>query len=58
MLVYEFGGGCIVLGLLVSLVLIARGGGAINMVIVAVLFILGLVWVDLGVAQAHVSRSA
>ena len=46
------------LGSLVSQVLIARGGGAIDMVMMAVLFIPGLVWVDHGVAQAHVSRSA
>ena len=38
--------------------LIAEGGGAISMMVVTVLFLPGLVWVDIGVAQAHVSRSA
>ena len=46
------------LGSLVSQVLIAKGGGAIDMAMMAVLFFPGLVWVDIGVAQAHVSRSA
>ena len=58
MLVYGCGRGCIFLGSLVSQVLIAKGGGAIDMEMMAVLFIPGLVWVDVGVAQAHVSRSA
>ena len=58
MLVHVCGRGCIFLGSLVSQVLIAKGGGAIDMVMMAVLFIPGLVWVDFGVAQAHVSRSA
>ena len=57
-LVHVCGRGCIFLGSLVFLVLIARGGGAIDMVMMAVLFFPGLVWVDFGVAQAHVSRSA
>ena len=35
-----------------------RGGVAINMVMIAVLFFPRLVWVDLAVVQAHVSRSA
>ena len=58
MLVHVFGRGCIFLGSLDSLVLIAEGGGTISMMVVTVLFLPGLVWIDLGVAQAHVSRSA
>ena len=34
---------------------VVRGGDTISVVMVAVLFIPGLVWVDLGIAQAHVS---
>ena len=58
MLVHVCGRGCIDLGSLVSQVLIAKGSGAIDKVMMAILFIPRLVWVDIGVAQAHVSRSA
>ena len=51
MLVHVCGRGCIVLGFLVSQMLIVRGGVAINMVMMAVLFFPGLVWVDLGVRK-------
>ena len=43
------------MGILVFQMLIVKGGVAINMVMMTLLFIPGLVWVDLGVAQAHVS---
>ena len=55
MLVHACGKGCIVLDLQVFLMLIVRGGDTISMMMVAVLFFSGLVWVDFGVAQAHVS---
>ena len=43
------------MGILVCRMLIVKGGVAINEVMMAVLFIPGLVWVDSGAAQAHVS---
>ena len=43
------------MGIQVHQMLIVRGGDTISRVMVTVLFIPGLVWVDLGVAQAHVS---
>ena len=46
MLVHECGRGCILLGFMVSLMLIAEGGGAISMMMLAVLFIPGPGWVD------------
>ena len=58
MLAHVFGRGCIFLGTLDCLVLIAEGGGAISLMVVTVLFLPVLVWVDFGVAQAHISRSA
>ena len=42
-------------GILVFRMLIVKGGVAINRMMMAVLFIPGLVWVDFGAAQAHVS---
>ena len=58
MLDHVCGRGCIVLGILVILMFIVRGGVAINMVMMALLIFPGLVWGDFGDAQAHVSRSA